>query len=263
RAELRLFEEHIHEFNANVITYCDPYMITSPNAYWILEPHCFENEELHARADGCFRYQDCFQWPQPYSKKFEYTVCTLNLLKAKALEDPSKMLWEFWTPSEDDFELIDPQSSFCISKLNRDVYYHLYRLYNLGQVSINNWKAKQEGKKVIVTGMQLHAQHLLNILKHHPLTFSDIVLYVAELQHYLLDIAAHMCYINHHQFALTYPNFPKPTNNLLMGCFTKDITTCEQLWHAGISVWLVRSLQFIPQNINIVNVVSITCPDHI
>ncbi|KAG8212827.1 hypothetical protein J3R82DRAFT_11124, partial [Butyriboletus roseoflavus] len=104
---------------------------------------------------------------------------------------------------------------------------------------------------------------LLNILKHYLLTFPDIVLYIAGLQHYLLDIATHMCYVNNHQFTLTYPDFPKSTNDLLMGCFTKNVTICEWLWCAGIPIWLLHSPQFILQNINIVNVVSITCPDHI
>ncbi|KIK72843.1 hypothetical protein PAXRUDRAFT_80398, partial [Paxillus rubicundulus Ve08.2h10] len=48
-----------------------------------------------------------------------------------------------------------------------------------------------------------------------------------------------------------------------MGCFTEDITTCEHLFHAGIPVWLVRSPQFILQDMNIINVVTVTCPDHI
>jgi hypothetical protein len=111
--------------------------------------------------------------------------------------------------------------------------------------------------------MLLHTRHLLNILKHHPLVFSDVVFYVAELQRFLFDISGHMTYVNHYQFALTYPDFQRPIDNLLMGCFTKDITVCERLFRAGIPVWLVRSPQFIPPDMNIIKVVTVTRPDHI
>ncbi|KAF8833364.1 hypothetical protein BDN67DRAFT_1017639, partial [Paxillus ammoniavirescens] len=234
-------QEHIREFDAKVIAYCDPYVITSPNADWIPEPHCFQTEELCVRADGRFGYQDCFQWPQAYSQKFEYAVCIPNPQKMREQEDPSKTLWELWTPTEDDFELIDPQSPFRVGKLKRNIYYNLYHLYDSAQEVVDQWKAKREGKKDIVTGMVLHSHHLLNILKHHPLTFPNVVIY----------------------FALTYPDFPHRTNHDLMGCFTEDITTCERLFRAGIPVWLVRSPQFIPQDMNIINVVTVTHPDHI
>ncbi|KAF9224601.1 hypothetical protein BS17DRAFT_670522, partial [Gyrodon lividus] len=54
-----------------------------------------------------------------------------------------------------------------------------------------------------------------------------------------------------------------PTNQNLMGCFTTDITTCKQLWHANIPVWLVCSLQSVPEDINIVKVVPIMRPNHL
>ncbi|KIJ07976.1 hypothetical protein PAXINDRAFT_18857 [Paxillus involutus ATCC 200175] len=186
RREFKLYlrpgHEHIQEFDAKVIAYCDPYVIMSLNADWIPEPHCFQIEELRVRADGRFRYQDCFQWPQAYSEKFEYAVCIPNPQKMREQEDPAKTLWELWTPTEDDFELIDPRSPFRVGKLKRSIYYNLYRLYDSAQDVVDQWKAKQEGKKGIVTGMVLHSCHLLNVLKHHPLTFPDVVVYVAELQ---------------------------------------------------------------------------------
>ncbi|KIK77825.1 hypothetical protein PAXRUDRAFT_116418, partial [Paxillus rubicundulus Ve08.2h10] len=125
--------EHIWEFDAKVITYCNLYVIALLNADWILEPHCFQIEELCVHADGCFRYQDCFQWPQAYSDKFEYVVCIPNPQKMRENEDPSKKLWELWTPTKDDFELIDPQSPFCIGKLKCSIYYNLYCLYDSAQ----------------------------------------------------------------------------------------------------------------------------------
>ncbi|KIK75377.1 hypothetical protein PAXRUDRAFT_173050 [Paxillus rubicundulus Ve08.2h10] len=260
---LQLGNEHIQEFDAKVIAYCDLYIIMLPNADWILEPHCFQTEELCVRADGHFRYQDCFQWPQVYSEKFEYTVFIPNLQKRREKEDPSKMLWELWTPTEDDFKLIDPQYPFHIGKLKHSIYYNLYCLYDSAQEVIDQWKAKQEGKKDIMNSMDLHLCHLLNVLKHHPLIFPNVHMYVAELQCFLLDTLTHMLYVNDHQFALTYLDLPHHTNHDFMGCFTEDITTCECLFHASIPVWLVWSPQFTPQDMNIINVATITHPDHI
>ncbi|KIK77580.1 hypothetical protein PAXRUDRAFT_17408 [Paxillus rubicundulus Ve08.2h10] len=139
---LRLGQEHIWEFDAKVIAYCDPYVITSLNADWIPEPRCFQTEELHVHTNGHFGYQDCFQWPQAYSQKFEYTVCILNPQKIREQEDPSKTLWELWTPTEDDFKLINSQSPFRIGKLKHSIYYNLYRLYDSAQEVVDQWKAK-------------------------------------------------------------------------------------------------------------------------
>ncbi|KIK72466.1 hypothetical protein PAXRUDRAFT_180601 [Paxillus rubicundulus Ve08.2h10] len=72
-----------------------------------------------------------------------------------------------------------------------------------------------------------------------------------------------MLYVHKHQLALTYLDFPCHTNHDLIGCFTEDITTCEHLFCAGIPVWLVWSPQFIPQDMNIINVVTITRPDQV
>ncbi|KIK75641.1 hypothetical protein PAXRUDRAFT_18816 [Paxillus rubicundulus Ve08.2h10] len=98
----------------------------------------------------------------------DISVCILNPQKMREQEDPSKTLWELWTPTEDDFKLINPQSPFYVGKLKHSIYYNLYRLYDSAQEVVDQWKAKQEGKKDIVTGMVLHSRCLLNVLKHHP-----------------------------------------------------------------------------------------------
>ncbi|KIK72671.1 hypothetical protein PAXRUDRAFT_21718 [Paxillus rubicundulus Ve08.2h10] len=76
-------------------------------------------------------------------------------------EDPSKKLWELWTPTKDDFELIDPQSPFCIGKLKCSIYYNLYCLYDSAQDIVDKWKAKQEGKKDICLKVQSSPVFLL------------------------------------------------------------------------------------------------------
>ena len=52
----------------------DQIIYTSLNMPFIPEPHN-SDEELRACADGHFGPVDCFQWPQVYCKKYEYTIC--------------------------------------------------------------------------------------------------------------------------------------------------------------------------------------------
>ncbi|KIK97713.1 hypothetical protein PAXRUDRAFT_84205, partial [Paxillus rubicundulus Ve08.2h10] len=50
------------------------WVYTTPNIYYVPEPHINTDEEMQARSDGWFGAINCFQWPQLYSKDFEYAV---------------------------------------------------------------------------------------------------------------------------------------------------------------------------------------------
>ncbi|KIN96806.1 hypothetical protein M404DRAFT_162283, partial [Pisolithus tinctorius Marx 270] len=65
----------ITSLDARVVTCKDHWVITSPNADFVLELYIFEEVDLCLRANGQFGLVDCFQWPQTYEKNYEYAVC--------------------------------------------------------------------------------------------------------------------------------------------------------------------------------------------
>lgn len=108
------------------------------------------------------------------------------------------------------------------------------------------------------------AEHDILCLQHHPLIFRDLVIFVVQLQHKLLDIHAILDYIE-----VLYPRFhPLPSkpihaNATWMGCFMKITQVCEELYLTGVPVWLYHHEQFIPLTMNIIHPVRLTYPDNI
>ncbi|KIM56399.1 hypothetical protein SCLCIDRAFT_132710 [Scleroderma citrinum Foug A] len=101
-------------------------------------------------------------------------------------------------------------------------------------------------------------------LHHHPLIFRDLVVFVAQLQHTLLDIHALLDYIE-----ILHPLFTEPrlkpvcANPTWMGCFMLSTEICEALYFAGVPVWLVHNEEFIPPTMNIILPVWLTFPENI
>jgi hypothetical protein len=48
-----------------------------------------------------------------------------------------------------------------------------------------------------------------------------------------------------------------------MGCFTDDSKVCDTFFNAGVPVWLFRAEAYIPTDMNIINPVVLTFPDHL
>ncbi|OJA11302.1 hypothetical protein AZE42_09656 [Rhizopogon vesiculosus] len=110
-------------------------------------------------------------------------------------------------------------------------------------------------------------KHDISILHRHPLTYRDIIVFVAQAQRSFLDIIAFMDYVEIVQPRLTTSSWsswsPLPGDPKWMGCFTDDSKTCDNFLNAGVPVWLVRAEAYIPYNINIIKPVILTFPDNI
>ena len=83
------------------------------------------------------------------------------------------------------------------------------------------------------------AQHEVVHLQHHPLVLQDLVIFIAQLQCTLLDIHAMLNY-----FEIVHPLLENPplkpihANPTWMGCFTSNTRICDELYMAGVPVWL-------------------------
>ncbi|KAI6139778.1 hypothetical protein BKA82DRAFT_145509 [Pisolithus tinctorius] len=89
-------------------------------------------------------------------------------------------------------------------------------------------------------------------------------MFVAQLQHKILDIYALLEYIEYVYPLLLNPlSHPPQANSTWMGCFVRATEVCEALYFAGVPIWLVCSKEYIPLTMNIVCLVQLTYPDGI
>jgi hypothetical protein len=109
-------------------------------------------------------------------------------------------------------------------------------------------------------------KHDINVLHQHPLMYCNIIIFVAQAQHSFLDITAFMDYVKIVQpcLALGWSSWvPLSGNPRWMGCFTLDLKVCNTFLNASMPVWLVRTEAYISPDMNIINLVRLTLPDHL
>lgn len=83
--------------------------------------------------------------------------------------------------------------------------------------------------------------HLTMIILQQPLTFHDLITYAASTQCTFMDLWAFLDYVTIAKHHIAYPSFiTEPLHVDWMGCFTTSHHHCNQLFHAGIPIWLIR-----------------------
>jgi hypothetical protein len=225
---------------------------------WVPELHNNDSDELRARADGRFGVVDCFQWPQMYCKEFEYAVCVPR--KETSSID---LQFAWYTPTPDDF-VIQPGTAFAVGTLRSHIVDGIDNLLTIARKRVQAWQANRAGKQDIVTKMLSSFKHDVNLLCRHPLTYRDIIVFVAQAQRSFLDIIAFMDYVEVVQVRSSWQTWSADrVNPNWMGCFTYDSKICDTFLAAGVPVWLVRAEAYIAPNMNIIKPVLLTFPDHI
>ncbi|KAN0086211.1 hypothetical protein V8E55_007345 [Tylopilus felleus] len=180
-------------------------VFTSPNMTFVPEPHNGDKELF-------------------YCKEYEYAIC---ICQSDCHLSPDLLSWAWYRPSPEDFEPL-PHAAFLVGQLKQDKAMGIALLQHIAATRYDEWKK--------------HAlDHDLMVLLNHPLTFRDIVVFVAEAQRYFLDIMAFLDYVLYVLPHNSYPPFaPLPVRSEWMGCFTADTKVCDELFHVGVPVWLVR-----------------------
>ena len=169
----------------------------------------------------------------------------------------------WYHPSVDDFEPLS-HAAFLVGKLKLEKAVGIASLRQTAAAQYGKWK-KTRGKKKDIAGWLLKSlEHDIMVLLNHALTFHDIVIFVAQAQRYFLDIIAFLDYVRCVLPHIANPPFiPPPVRSDWMGCFTVDMKVCDDLFHAGVPVWLVHhNLTITPRTI-IQKSVRFTFPDHI
>ncbi|KAH0831330.1 hypothetical protein J3R83DRAFT_13979 [Lanmaoa asiatica] len=226
---------------------------------FVPEPHN-EDEELRARADGRFGPVDCFQWPQLFCKEYEYAIC---IRRSDYHPSPDPLSWAWYRPSLEDFEPL-PHATSLVGRLKQDKAAGVASLHQIAVARYDEWKKSRGDKKDIVIRLLKALGHDLMVLLNHPLTFHDVVVFVAQAQRYFLDIIAFLDYVKYVLPHVAYPpSAPLSVRTDWMGCFTSDTKVCDELFHAGVPVWLIRCNFTITARTIIEKPVRFTFPDDI
>ena len=125
------------------------------------------------------------------------------------------------------------------------------------------WKKNCSDNKDIGAKILQSLQHTVMILLQHPLTFRNIIAFVAEAQRAFLDIYAFLEFIEVIMPRLAHPSVSHPVWSDWMGCFTQDTAVCDKLFHAGVPVWLIRPKFAIMKQTIIERLVKYSFPDKI
>jgi hypothetical protein len=190
----------------------------------------------------------------------EYAVC---IRQSDCHPFPDPLSWAWYHPSFEDFEPL-PHTAFLVGQLKRDKAVVIASLRNIAGAHYNEWRKTHGDMKDIVSRLLKGLNHNLMIILNHPLAFRDVVVFVAEAQQYFLDIMAFLDYVLDVQPHIAYPSFvPPPVHPQWMGCFTTDTKVCDELFHTGVPVWLVRHNFSITPRTIIEKPVRFTFPDEI
>ena len=125
------------------------------------------------------------------------------------------------------------------------------------------WKKTHSDKQDIAVKMVQSLQPTVVLLLQHPLTFHNVVTFVAEAQPMFLDIYAFLDFVKVLMPHLTFPSLSHPVRTDWMGTFTQDTAVCDELFHAGIPMWLTQLDFTITEDTIIKNPVTFSFPDHI
>jgi hypothetical protein len=249
----------LQSYDALAVAVQDNLVITTPNMPFVPKFHHFEEENVQARADGRFGVVDCFQWPQAYDNIFCNSVC---ILRKEAYPFPHPLHWAWYTPEQKDFKTI-PGNSFPVGTLASDKVEGLESLLKLVEKRVQDWRANRQGKKDVIVNRVVSLRHGISRLKKHPLTFRDLLIFVTDAQRLFLEIHSFMDWVLIAQPRISSGDGTVIVNSEWMGAFTHDSDMCNKLHMAGVPVWYVRTMAYIPANMRVHKPVLITHPDDI
>ncbi|KAG1894604.1 uncharacterized protein F5891DRAFT_961290 [Suillus fuscotomentosus] len=249
----------LQSYDAVAVAVQDNLVITTPNMPFVPKFHHFEEENVQARADGRFSVVDCFQWPQAYDNIFCNSVC---ILRKEAYPFPHPLHWAWYTPEQKDFKTI-PGNSFPVGTLASDKVEGLESLLKLVEKRVQDWRANRQGKKDVIVNRVVSLRHSILRLKKHPLTFRDLLIFVTDAQRLFVEIHSFMDWVLIAQPRISSGDGTVIVNSEWMGAFTHDSDMCNKLHMAGVPVWYVCTMAYIPANMRVHKPVLITHPDDI
>ncbi|RDX41580.1 hypothetical protein OH76DRAFT_1364402, partial [Lentinus brumalis] len=185
--------------------------------------------QVSLRSDYRYGVVDPIQWPQIFTKEFDYLCAVMRPTTPDSRYAP---LW--WTPAQSDFVLLEGSLFTCLGLLKPDALRPLSDL--VGELS-SSIQAVSD-RTATLAWLHLGMTHARDRLKYFPCTFRDAALQVRETQRYWLMSQAYMEY---QKYTDAFVGSPQPVHRELMGAFSTNPVHVQNLFNAGIPVWFIRS----------------------
>lgn len=225
-------------YDAKVLIARPPWIFTSPNLPDIplvaLSP-----QVLCARADGRFGAEDYALWPQLHSEAYPWAPCVLR--RPPRDEIPAHHYWFLWDDLSETDWVRPPSSLWHDAGVLLPAYHDNFErsVEEIVQRVLHTAPHDTLPLDVNITANALHAT--LARLRDLPMSFRDMVLQFTQAQRLALDLLAMEIY-----HRTMFPRMMQRAHIYtvrmeLVGCYTNNPTTVENMFYAGIPVIYVRS----------------------
>lgn len=157
-----------------------------------------------------------------------------------------------------------PNTTFQVRTLKLEKVTGITSLGRIVSEHYKEWKDTHGDKQDVASRMLQSLRLDIMLLLNHPLTFHDIMVFMAQAQWYCLNVLAFLDYIIYVQPCIAYPTGPPlPIRSHWMGCFMQSTKICDDLFHTGVPVWLIQPCHTITSQTNIERHVKFMFPDEI
>ncbi|THU88211.1 hypothetical protein K435DRAFT_866499 [Dendrothele bispora CBS 962.96] len=193
------------------------YVVTSPNTDLIYSP-CFGPCTTRMRRDYHFGTDDPLYFPQP----FNMTIGHLALIPAPSTSSFHNDALAWYRPKPSDFI---PHSGMPCSGLGL-----------LGPDLISRFGAKTNA---LIASSAVERLHVVS-------TQDECLLLVACIQRQYLELYARMEWLDKYLPRIQTQEKTHPVNMDMMGAFAYSADDLQRLFQAGIPVWYIREVTYLP-----------------
>ncbi|KAK0235063.1 hypothetical protein EDD85DRAFT_954589 [Armillaria nabsnona] len=225
-----------------VLTKLKDLLITSPNASVIYTLPLGVNWEMAMYQNYCYADDDPCCWPQPYMSTRPYLTCITT--QAAPSSDTYQPLYGL--PSCVQFEELGGSS--LIHRPGLWDKQEMAKLKTCCQLLLDVARGVELPVTLFLSERRRLLPMFLERLEALPLTFKHLHLCVVETQRLALELRAYLDYYLLYRPCMDSPNavsLSAPKFDLA-GMFTTSTTVVQELFKAGILMWLLRSLSVLP-----------------
>ncbi|KAJ7040851.1 hypothetical protein C8F04DRAFT_1391661 [Mycena alexandri] len=230
------------------------YFITTNVDYVPAPPSIETPHKLYLR----YGTDDPTLWPQQYTAHY----CHMPLIPRKGSRPELDVMW--WNPTKRDF-VVGSAVTRGLGRLTLKRFSAFLPPVNELVKRCTELRQKTAPAPLLPLFGQL-IQHILMWLEQLqtlPTTFIKMVFAVTSLQRAFLELKALYQYMTIYKRRIN--NYPAPAHTTpaiaqSVGAFTSVPTVAQQLWNAGVPVWLVRSVDVFDRE-NILAVVPLLEPN--
>lgn len=232
----------------------DGIIITSPNQDFVPQPPCV-NAEVQLRSDLRYGVDDFTLWPQVFLEKYPHIAG----IPRKPSQPTSDLAAMWWTPTITHFS---QSTSVAVQGVGVLTGCHMESLRSLKEkllAEVRLYLEDADKKPLIIESCFSVMVHTWIRLQNNPAAFEEKCMEVTEFQRSWLELRAALTwYTEVHRRILVNIDAPGTVLDSI-GAFTTSALVAQELFAAGVPVWLLRP-EGIVVEVRIDKVVDLTLP---